>query len=119
MATAPASAPSAHDTFQLPARVAAALRAPTTDADSHPSQESVATADKINQRFALLIVPTPSRVDTMFIHNAPDPTNAQDHCTHTLLPSHPDFGGSFQEYGAEYPLGTQHLSATHTTKVSQ
>lgn len=86
---------------QLPARVAAALRAPTTSAVSHPSQESVATADRINQRFASVISPSHSIVDSIFTHNAPDHTNTPDHCTHTLEPSHPVFGGSFHEYGAE------------------
>ena len=97
IATTPASAPSAHDAFQLPARVATALRAPTTDADNQPIPDNVATAERINQRFASVISQSHSIVASIFTHNAPDHTNTPDHCTHTLLPRPPVLGGSFQE----------------------
>lgn len=118
VATAPARAQSEAVKSHCPASVALACNAPSTSAVSHPSPESVATAERISQRFAFDISPRPSIVDSIFTHNAPDQVNVPDHCTHTLEPRPPVLGGNFQEYGAEYPLGTQHLSATHTTKFS-
>ena len=118
VATAPAKAPSEAVISHCPASVADACNAPSTSADNHPIPDNVATAERISPRFASVISQSHSIVASIFTHNAPDHTNTPDHCTHTLLPRPPVFGGSFQEYGAEYPLGTQHLSATHTTKVS-
>lgn len=118
VATAPAKAPSEAVKSQLPASVALACNAPNTLADNHQIPERVATAERISHRFALFIAPLPVIVEFIFLHNAPDQVNIPDHCAHTLLQRPPDFGGKFQEYGAEYQLGTQHLSATHTTKVS-
>lgn len=119
VATAPAKAPSDPDISHCPARVAEAFSAPTISAESPPIPESVATADRISPRFALLISPLPDNVDSIFTHKAPDPVKDPDPCIHTLLPSPHILGGSFQEYGAEYPLGTQYLSATHTIQFSQ
>ena len=38
-----------------------------------------------------------SIIDSIFLHNAQEPVKAPSHRTHTLLPSHPDFGGSLNE----------------------
>ena len=73
------------------------MRAPITLADKPPIPDNVATADRINQRFASLMVQNQSIVHDTFIPRAPDHENDQDHLIHTLLPTHPDFGGSFQE----------------------
>lgn len=97
VATAPARAPSDAVKSQLPARVAAALREPTTSADNQPIPDNVATADRISHRFASAISPSHSIVDSIFTHNAPNQVNDPAHFAHTLLQRPPVLGGSFQE----------------------
>jgi len=58
--------------------------------------ESVATADRISPRFALLMSPLPDIVDSIFIPRAHDPMKAHEPCIHTLLQSPHDFGGNIQ-----------------------
>ena len=94
VATAQARAPSEPDISHCHASVALACNAPSTSAESHPIPESVATAERISPRFALLIVPLHSIIDSIFLPSAQEPMKAQSHRTHTLLPSHPVFGGS-------------------------
>lgn len=85
----------------LPAIVALACNAHTISAERPPIPESVATAERISQRLALLIVPLHSIEAFIFLHNAPEPVVVQIPDNHTLLPIPPAFGGSTQEYGAE------------------
>ena len=97
VATAHAKAPREAVKSPLPARVALACSAPDTSADSPQIPESVATAERISQRFALLIVPLPSIVASIFLPRAPEPVKAQVPLTPTLLQTPPDLGGSTQE----------------------
>lgn len=97
VATAHANAHNAHVISQLHARVAEALRAPTISAESPPIPDSVATAERIRPRFASLIVPLHSIVDSMFIPSAQDPVTVPVPISHTFDPIPHAFGGNSHE----------------------